>query len=94
MPGAKQVFRDGERDVIARSGECGSGEALLRPVILGGQLVEPLPGLEQARARAARIAGAAGPGAVRIGTGRAAHVIYSRELRELMERTEQNLMGN
>ncbi len=43
-PGAKQVFRDKHRDVIARSGECGAGEALLRPVILGGQLIEPLPG--------------------------------------------------
>ena len=35
VPGAKQVFRAEERDVIARSGECGNGEALLRPVILG-----------------------------------------------------------
>jgi nicotinate phosphoribosyltransferase len=53
VPGAKQVFRAAERDVIARSGECGNGEALLRPVILGGRLVEPLPSVEQARARAA-----------------------------------------
>src|SRR5262249_7049549 len=53
LPSSKQVFRQPERDVIARSGECGSGEALLRPVILGGNLVEPLPSIEQARARAA-----------------------------------------
>ena len=38
LPGAKQVFRDVARDVIARSGECGKGEALLRPIILGGRL--------------------------------------------------------
>ena len=44
IPGAKQIFRDVARDVVARSGECGRGEALLRPVILGGRLVEPLPG--------------------------------------------------
>src|ERR1035437_9964727 len=37
LPGAKQVFRDGARDVVARSGECGKGEALLRPIILGGR---------------------------------------------------------
>ena len=49
VPGAKQVFRAVERDVIARSGECGNGEALLRPVILGGKLVETLPTLEQSR---------------------------------------------
>ncbi len=28
MPGSKQVFRDVARDVVARSGECGKGEAL------------------------------------------------------------------
>src|SRR5450759_4326533 len=37
LPGAKQVFRDlareVPRDVLARSGECGNGEALLRPII-------------------------------------------------------------
>ena len=58
MPGAKQIFRDVARDVVARSGECGKGEALLRPVILGGRLIEPLPTLEQARAAGRRIAGA------------------------------------
>jgi len=52
-PGSKQIFRDTHRDVIARSGECGRGEALLRPIILGGRLLEPLPTLEQARQRAA-----------------------------------------
>src|SRR5581483_287992 len=51
LPGAKQVFREPERDVVARSGECGKGEALMRPVILGGRLVEPLPGLEEVRCR-------------------------------------------
>src|ERR1019366_4119699 len=54
LPGAKQIFRDVARDVVARSGECGKGEALLRPIILGGRLVEPLPGLAQARDRAAQ----------------------------------------
>ena len=52
VPGAKQVFRDEHRDVIARSGECGNGEALLRPVLLGGRLIEPL-----AHARAGARAG-------------------------------------
>jgi len=46
-PGAKQVFRAATRDVIARSGECGNGEALLRPVILaavGGAAAHAQPG--------------------------------------------------
>jgi nicotinate phosphoribosyltransferase len=93
VPGAKQVFRTAERDVIARSGECGSGEALLRPLILGGKLVEPLPGLEQARARAAASLAWLGPALRGLEPAEPRNVIYSRELRELMARTEKNLMG-
>ena len=55
LPGAKQVFRDVARDVVARSGECGKGEALLRPILLGGQLdPSPCPRIEQARSAARR----------------------------------------
>ncbi|HYL35890.1 MAG TPA: nicotinate phosphoribosyltransferase [Bryobacteraceae bacterium] len=60
LPGAKQVFRFATHDVIACSWEClgcGPGEpearALLRPVLLGGKLVEPLPDLAAARQHAA-----------------------------------------
>jgi nicotinate phosphoribosyltransferase len=51
LPGAKQVFRTRETDLLARSGECGRGEALLRPVMLGGKRIEPLPDLAAARER-------------------------------------------
>jgi nicotinate phosphoribosyltransferase len=60
LPGAKQVFRYADRDQLARSGECPScpagsepAEALLRPVIIGGRLVEPLPTASEARRHAA-----------------------------------------
>ncbi len=50
LPGAKQVFRFATHDSVACSWECigcepGDGEAraLLRPVLLSGKLVEPLP---------------------------------------------------
>jgi nicotinate phosphoribosyltransferase len=93
FPGSKQVFRDTARDVIARSGECGRGEALLRPVILGGRLVEPLPSLDQARQRAAESV-AKLPAALRqLEVTEPWPVIYSRELRELIERTRHNLLG-
>jgi len=54
LPGAKQIFRHTDHDVLARSTECISCgneavEALQRPVILGGKLVEPLPTAAQAR---------------------------------------------
>jgi len=54
LPGAKQIFRHADHDVLGRSTECISCEdetveALQRPVILGGKLVEPLPAAAQAR---------------------------------------------
>lgn len=59
MPGAKQVFRFTSHDQIACSWECaGCGvegpppKALLRPVILGGRLLEPLPDASAARSYA------------------------------------------
>ena len=91
VPGAKQVFRAEHRDVIARSGECGQGEALLRPVILGGQLVEPLPTVEQARSRAAAMIAKLAPPLRELEQAEPWNVIYSRELRELIEQTRRNM---
>ena len=58
LPGAKQIFRYSDHDVVGRSNECLSCdgdhvEALQRPVILGGKLVEPLPTIAQIRKNAA-----------------------------------------
>jgi len=60
LPGPKQVFRFAGHDVVACSWEClgcGPGEdearALLRPVLLGGKLIEPLPEVTVAREYAA-----------------------------------------
>jgi nicotinate phosphoribosyltransferase len=92
-PGAKQIFRDAARDVIARCGECGRGEALLRPTILGGRLIEPLPTLEQARQRAAESIAKLPPALRQLDETEPWPVIHSRELRELIERTRRNLLG-
>ncbi len=57
VPGAKQIFRYRGHDVIGCAWECPRGgedvEALLRPVIHHGELVEPLPDVHAARACAA-----------------------------------------
>jgi len=51
LPGAKQIFRFAGHDCIGCSWEClgcdppGEAKALLRPVLLGGRLVEPLPNI-------------------------------------------------
>ncbi len=91
LPGSKQLFREAARDVLSRSGECGKGEALLRPVILGGQLVEPLPTLENSRARAARSLLALPPAMRQLEIADPWPVIHSRELRELIGQTRNNL---
>jgi len=62
LPGAKQVFRFATYDCVACSWEClgcepgaedGEARALLRPVLLGGKLVDPLPKVMEARKYAA-----------------------------------------
>jgi nicotinate phosphoribosyltransferase len=51
LPGAKQVFRYSDHDLVGLAHECFSdaSEALLRPVVLNGSLVEPLPSAAEAR---------------------------------------------
>jgi len=77
--------------VVARSGECGKGEALLRPILLGGRLIEPLPGLEQARERAAQSLANLSPALRQLEVTEPWPVIQSRELRALIGQTRSNL---
>jgi nicotinate phosphoribosyltransferase len=53
IPGAKQLFRLPDHDVLGLATECVTGsEALLQPVILGGKVVQPPPDAMAVRARA------------------------------------------
>ena len=91
LPGAKQIFRFDDHDVLGRSGECSKGKALLRPVLLGGKLVEPLPDLDTARARAAESIGKL-PAALRaLEPAEPWPVRHSQDLSALIERTRRNL---
>jgi nicotinate phosphoribosyltransferase len=58
LPGAKQIYRYPDHDVVALHSECSDthkGEPLLRPVIMQGDLIEALPSVTRSRdhARAA-----------------------------------------
>jgi nicotinate phosphoribosyltransferase len=55
LPGAKQIFRYPGRDLLGRANESPvpGCEALLRPVIFRGELLQPLPTAAEARALAA-----------------------------------------
>jgi nicotinate phosphoribosyltransferase len=55
LPGAKQIYRYADHDVIALYSECNSefhGLPLLRPVMVDGELIEALPSLAEVRANA------------------------------------------
>jgi len=98
-PGSKQVFRYSDHDMIGCSWECPSCpegsrpcEALLRPTIIGGQLVEPLPDIHAARTHAsaslARL-----PKAIKslyAPEDAPWQVVYSEEMKKLEERVKRN----
>jgi nicotinate phosphoribosyltransferase len=97
LPGAKQVFRYADHDLLARSNECpscpaGSGdgfpgtEALIRPVMLGGTLIEPLPTAEEARRHAAESLAKLPASVLSLFAEDAWHVEQSAELTQLFER--------
>ncbi|MFN7998984.1 MAG: nicotinate phosphoribosyltransferase [Bryobacteraceae bacterium] len=91
VPGAKQLFRFPDHDILARSGECSNGKAMLRPIILGGQLVEPLPDLNTARTRAAESIHALPEPLRGLDPAEPWPLRYSKDLKELIERTRRNL---
>jgi len=91
LPGAKQLFRFDDHDIVARSGECSNGKAMLRPVVLNGELVEPLPSLNAARARAAESI-AKLPAALRsLEPAEPWPVRHSKDLTALIEQTRRNM---
>ena len=92
LPGAKQVFRLSDRDILGRSGECEQGEALIRPLVLGGRLIEPLPGVEEARKRAAQSIARLPERLRQLEVAEPWPVDYSNELLMLMDRTRRNLL--
>ena len=92
IPGAKAVFRHADHDVIARSGECNLGRPLLRPILLGGELIEPLPDLNATRSYAAQQLAALPPALRQLEVAEPPYdVRLSKELKELIERTRQNM---
>ncbi len=55
VPGAKQIYRGADHDLVALQTECPDtfvGQPLVRPVLINGQLVERLPDAKKIRDRA------------------------------------------
>jgi nicotinate phosphoribosyltransferase len=91
LPGTKQIFRMEDRDILARSGECDRGEALLRPVIAEGRLLAPLATVEQARERAAASIARLPARLRQLEVAEPWPVEQSEELARLVEQTRRNL---
>jgi nicotinate phosphoribosyltransferase len=97
MPGAKQVFRFANRDVIGVSTECIGcppaaelAEALQRPVIMGGELLGPMPGAREAREHRSRCVKKLPPKILSLFEQEDAwRVEYSRELLALAKRVRR-----
>ncbi|MDQ6679266.1 MAG: nicotinate phosphoribosyltransferase [Acidobacteriota bacterium] len=88
LPGAKQIFRYADHDLLARSGECSGGaQALQQPVILRGALVQALPNIAAARQRAGKML-AELPDSVRgVDPDTSFEVHHSEELKKLIRST-------
>ncbi len=93
-PGRKQVFRsyrDGilDFDVLALEGEKQPGSPLIRPVMAGGQRLEPTPSLEAIRQHAKRSLQSLPEGLRSIETSATADVRVSEALRKLADETDR-----
>ena len=91
LPGAKQLFRFDDHDILARSGECSNGKAMLRPIVLGGKLVEPLPDLNAARANAAASLAKLPAALHSLEPSEPWPVRHSKDLIALIDRTKVNM---
>jgi nicotinate phosphoribosyltransferase len=92
LPGSKQVFRYAARDVVGCAGEQHpEAEPLLRPVILRGKLVEPLPDATAARGYAVQALGRIPEAHRRMEKPEPYPVEYSAELLALLESARREL---
>jgi nicotinate phosphoribosyltransferase len=99
LPGAKQIYRFPDHDLLAFSEECSPNfagvEPLLRPVVYRGTLVEPLPTLAEARNRATAAIQALPARLRSLETGAPYPVELSQRLMQLAEmvRTDRQFAG-
>jgi len=101
LPGAKQIFRFPDHDLLGCAWECPvaadghpAPEALLVPVIQGGELLQPLPDVESARRRASEQIKKLPTACRSLFTIDPPYPVeYSPELLKLYEATRQGVIG-
>lgn len=95
LPGGKQIFRYEDRDVIGCSWECPSGDAdaLIEPVILEGELVQPPLSIKKVRDYAMRQLKRLPEDYHHVESPAAYPVELSGELRNLWQSVRESLQG-
>ncbi len=93
LPGAKQIFRREDHDVVARAEELLTGRPLLEQVIACGRLVAPLPDAMAAREHAAASLATLPAGLRRLEATEPYRVEHSQALTELFETVRKNQAG-
>jgi nicotinate phosphoribosyltransferase len=96
LPGAKQIYRYPDHDVVALHSECNNdykGEPLLRPVIQQGELIEKLPALSKSREHARQAIAALPERLHSLGPANPPYEVeISKNLRALAESRRQELL--
>ncbi len=93
LPGAKQIFRGEDGDVVAGRDERLAGEPLLRRIVAAGKLVAPLPDAAAARAHAAESLRCLPEPVRRMDAPAPYRVEYSPALVALLESVRKSLEG-
>ncbi len=97
LPGAKQIYRYPAHDLLTLSSECNSdtdAEPLIKPVLLAGQLLEPLPCLKAVQENAAAAVRALPPELRSIDKPAPYQVRTSPRLIELAESLQRSIRRN
>ena len=87
-PGAKQVFRYRDHDEIACKWECRPPESarpLIHPILVGGELVEPLPDIAEVRSYAGKAVAELPPDCIRLESPEPYRAEYTTALLGLAE---------
>jgi nicotinate phosphoribosyltransferase len=93
LPGAKQVYRYPDHDLIALGTECNSekGEPLIRPVLMNGEPVESLPTTSKIRSHSQAAVAALPKELLSLGEAPPYQVEVSPRLKELAEGVRERL---
>lgn len=94
LPGAKQIFRTPDHDMLALYSECAcdhEGEPLVKPVLIEGQVIEPLPPIDAIQQHAKKAIAALPSALLSLDEQSSYSVQISSSLNELTEKLREKV---